>query len=124
MFGTIKNTINNDIETVVGKNTVIQGEIKGDGNIRIDGAVEGNITISGNVIVGESGLVKGDITANDMALSGHVEGDVVIEKKLHIFSTGQLSGDIKVGSLQIDDGGIFNGHSEMSGRKLEPAFAD
>src|SRR5215217_5099445 len=64
MFGNTKKpqaaapaTLNGKPETVIGANTSIVGTLKSDGNIRIDGRVEGDIEILGNLIVGESGRV-------------------------------------------------------------------
>ncbi|MCR5177129.1 MAG: polymer-forming cytoskeletal protein [Anaerovibrio sp.] len=118
MFGSVKkqfdNAHNNDIETIIGNNTVIKGEISGSSNLRIDGNVEGSISISGCVVIGPSGDVHGDINADDLVVSGRVEGNATIENCLSVQSTGQLIGDVKVGSLKIDDGGIFKGRSEMT----------
>ena len=121
MFGSMKKqlegTNRNDIETIIGANTIIKGEINGSSNLRVDGTVEGSITVSGNVLIGENGRVKGDIVAPELMVSGQVEGNATIE-------TGSLVGDVKVGSLKIEDGGVFKGHSEMTFKAAEPVFAD
>ena len=104
----------NDIETIIGANTIIKGEINGSSNLRVDGTVEGSITVSGNVLIGENGRVKGDIVAPELMVSGQVEGNATIENGLSIYSTGSLIGDVKVGSLKIEEGGVFKGHSEMT----------
>ena len=64
MFGNSKKpqaaapaTLNGKPETVIGTNTSIVGTLKSDGNIRIDGSVEGDIEILGNLIIGETGRV-------------------------------------------------------------------
>lgn len=112
-------TTTNDIETVIGKNTRITGEISGEGNIRVDGTVTGSISIEGNAVIGESGSVDGDVKAANLIVSGNINGNAVIEGNLCIHATGQLVGDVKVKSLNIEDGGIFMGHSEMSLRGLQ-----
>lgn len=117
MFGSIRKqvdeTISNDIETIIGKNTIIKGAINGSGNLRVDGAVEGGIATTGTVIIGDSGKVKGDIQATNLSVSGVVEGNAQVEKQLLIEATGQLIGDVTVNSLSIAEGGVFKGHSEM-----------
>jgi len=128
MFGSMKKQLEgsnrNDIETIIGANTIIKGEINGSSNLRVDGTVEGSITVSGNVLIGENGRVKGDIVAPELMVSGQVEGNATIENGLSIYSTGSLVGDVKVGSLKIEDGGVFKGHSEMTFKAAEPVFAD
>lgn len=114
----------NDIETIIGNNTVIKGEINGSGNLRVDGLVEGGVNVSGCVIVGENGQIKGDVSADEMIISGSVEGNVTTDNCLSIYSTGQLTGDVKVGSLKIEEGGSFQGRSEMNLKPADPAFAE
>lgn len=124
MFGSIRKqvdeTISNDIETVIGRNTVIKGEITGTSNVRIDGTVDGGITSEGCVVIGETGTVNGDIKAQLLNVSGTVNGNAIIQDNLSIASTGQLIGDVQVGSLNIAQGGIFKGRSEMAPRQFTP----
>lgn len=105
-----------DIETVIGKNTKIQGEVSGTGNLRIDGEIEGELKLSGAVIVGETGMVTGNISARSLNVSGTVHGNATAEEGLTIHSSGQLIGDVRVNAFQIEDGGIFKGRSEMNPR--------
>lgn len=127
MFGMVKKqldaTTKNDIEAIIGENTAVKGEISGSSSIRVDGTVEGSISVTATVIIGENGHVKGDITAPDLVIYGKVDGNATIENCLSICSSGQLIGDVKVGSLKIDDGGLFRGRSEMSEiRRNDPAL--
>ena len=116
MFGSMKKRVDNpatDIETIVGRDTTINGKISGSGNIRIDGHVDGGISITGDVVIGESGAVQGDIKAGSLTVAGTVTGNVDCDGNLSIHSTGQLVGDVRVRSLNIADGGVFKGRSEM-----------
>ena len=119
MFGSMKKRVDNpatDIETIVGRDTTINGKISGSGNIRIDGHVDGGISITGDVVIGESGAVQGDIKAGSLTVAGTVTGNVDCDGNLSIHATGQLVGDVRVRSLNIADGGIFRGRSEMDTR--------
>ena len=109
-------SVGNDIETVIGRSTVITGQIAGGGNIRVDGRVDGGISVSGDAVIGESGYVTGDVKASSLIVAGSVTGNADIEGNLSIYVTGQLVGDVKVRSLNIADGGVFQGHSEMAVR--------
>lgn len=128
MFGSIRKqvdeTIKHDIETIIGKNTVIKGEISGTGNLRIDGLVEGSISSEGCVVIGEAGTVNGDIKANTLNVSGQVNGNADISGNLAIAASGQLIGDVKVGSFNIAQGGVFKGRSEMSTRTRSESIDD
>jgi cytoskeletal protein CcmA (bactofilin family) len=116
MFGSVKKHIDNpagDIETIIGRETTIKGELQGSGNVRIDGRIDGNVSITGNVVIGECGNVQGDIKAGSLAVAGTVTGNVDCDGNLSIQATGQLIGDVRVRSLNIEDGGVFKGRSDM-----------
>ena len=119
MFGSVKKHIDNpagDIETIIGRNTTITGSINGSGNIRIDGRIDGGVSITGDAVIGESGVVQGDIKAGSLTVAGTVTGNVDCDGNLSIHATGQLVGDVRVRSLNIADGGVFKGRSEMDTR--------
>ncbi len=119
MFGSVKKHIDNpagDIETIIGRNTTITGNVNGSGSIRIDGRIEGGVSITGDAVIGESGTVQGDITAGSLTVAGTVTGNVDCSGNLSIHSSGQLVGDVRVRSLNIADGGVFKGRSEMDTR--------
>ncbi|MCR5559514.1 MAG: polymer-forming cytoskeletal protein [Schwartzia sp.] len=129
MFESMRKRVDNpvdDIETIIGKSTAINGQIAGSGNIRVDGRVDGGIAVDGDAIIGESGLVNGDIKAGSLVVAGFVKGNVETDGALCIQPSGQLIGDVKVRSLNILDGGIFKGRSEMAVRSHddgEPSLA-
>ena len=128
MFGSIRKqvdeTISHDIETIIGKHTIIKGEISGTGNLRVDGTVEGGISSEGCVVIGEAGTVNGDIRANTLNVSGQVNGNADISDNLSIAASGQLIGDVKVGSFNIAQGGVFKGRSEMTTRTRSESIDD
>ena len=116
MFGSMKKNIDNsakDIETIIGQNTTVTGKICGSGNIRIDGHIDGDVSAAGDVVIGESGVVQGNVKGGSLTVVGTVTGNVDCDGNLGIHATGQLVGDIRVRSLHIADGGIFRGRSEM-----------
>ncbi len=107
-----------EIETVLGPNTNVHGNISSSGGVRIDGNFEGTIDITGNLIIGENARVIATISAHNVQIQGIVQGDVTA-KRLEILDTGKLWGDIAVDSFVLDDGGFFRGQSKMQG-DVEP----
>jgi cytoskeletal protein CcmA (bactofilin family) len=101
-----------EIETVLGPNTSIQGDIRSGGGVRIDGDFGGTIDIAGNLVVGEEAKVVATITAHNVQVQGTVQGSVTA-KRLEILDTGKLWGDIEVDSFVLDDGGFYRGQSKM-----------
>jgi cytoskeletal protein CcmA (bactofilin family) len=107
------------IDNVLGPNTSFHGHIKSDGNVRIDGVLEGSIETAGNVIIGPSARVMADIIANAVQVWGAVRGNVTAQSRLEILPSGRVWGDIRVASLLIDEGGVFRGQCTMAGDDIE-----
>ena len=108
------------IDNVLGPNTSYNGTIKSDGNIRIDGIYQGHVETAGNVIVGPSARVLANIVADAVQVWGAVRGDITAQGRLEILPDGHVWGDIRVGSLFIDQGGMFRGQCTMGEENLEP----
>lgn len=101
------------IETIIGSSADINGHLKAEGGVRVDGAFEGLIETAGNVIIGEGAKVLADITARNVSVAGSVKGNIVANGRLEILTTGRVWGDIQVTSFLIDEGGVFRGQSLM-----------
>jgi cytoskeletal protein CcmA (bactofilin family) len=111
-------------ETSIGANTRLVGTITSDGNIRIDGSVEGDIEVLGNLIVGETGRVVASIKAQNVHVAGAVKGEITASDKLEIAPTGKVWGDIAIGALHIEPGGLFRGQSTMTTNVDEPLLLE
>ena len=108
------------IENVLGPTASFQGNLKSEGNVRIDGYFDGSIETAGNVIIGETAKVIADITASNVQVWGAVKGSITASGRLEILPSGRVWGEIKVTSLLIDEGGLFRGKSVMAGDEQEP----
>lgn len=119
MFGsssskkTEKNSpVGSNVETLIGKTTLLSGTLNADGSVRIEGAFEGSVISKSDVYIGPGGKVKADITAKNVTISGSVTGNISVDEKLELLSGAMLNGDIKVKKLVIEEGAIFKGISE------------
>jgi cytoskeletal protein CcmA (bactofilin family) len=116
MFNSIKKTNlfeSGNNNSLFGKGTNINGNITGDGDIRIDGILHGNINILGKLIVGESAIIKGEIKADRAEIFGSTTGRISVKGVLSIKATGSVEGDLYVGQLEIEKSGLFRGTSHM-----------
>ena len=111
-------------ETIIGTNTSFVGTLKSDGNIRIDGSVEGDIELLGNLIIGETGRVIATVKAQNVHVSGAVKGEITAVEQLEISPTGKVWGDITTAALHIEPGGLFRGQSAMSTNIDEPLLLE
>lgn len=100
------------IESTIGANTHIKGNIQGDGGLRVDGIVEGTIELTGNLVVTESAKIRAEIKANNISVAGALQGDVTATR-VEILDTGRVWGDLTVKSLLINEGAYFRGQTFM-----------
>lgn len=105
--------IGQDAVTIISTGVVLEGKIKSNGNLRIDGVVNGNIHAEGNLTIGEHGEINGEIQANVIILGGKIVGTVAANEKMVLESTSNLKGDIITKILVVEEGAIFDGNSKM-----------
>lgn len=100
---------------VVAKNTTIVGDIKSDGDFRIDGTLEGTLITNGRVIIGAEGVVKGKVEATNSDIEGTFSGELFVSNTLTIKTTADISGDVVIGKLSVEPGASFNATCAMKG---------
>ncbi len=102
------------IETVIGENTSFSGELKCDGNIRIDGMCEsGTIEVVGNVLVSSQGRVAAKIIAENVSVAGEVSGEIHAYGRLEIIGEGRVNGDVRVANFYKDEAAVLEGNLSM-----------
>ncbi len=106
----------NKLPNMIGSGTKISGNIETNGDIRIDGEIEGNILSKGKVVIGPNGKVKGEINCENSEVSGGVEGKVLVSELLSLKASSKVLGDIITAKLTIEPGAIFTGKCEMGGK--------
>lgn len=104
--------ISNNISNIANGTTIV-GEIKSEGNYRIDGILKGNITVSEKLIVGPTGYIEGNISCSNSDVSGKISGKIIVKELLSLISTATIKGDIITKKLSIEPGAIFSGTCNM-----------
>jgi cytoskeletal protein CcmA (bactofilin family) len=100
--------------SVIGTGTVITGNIKTDGMIRVDGRVVGNLVTLGDAAVGLTGIIEGSLDARNITVAGKVMGTITAMQKLVLESKSVLKGDLRTARLVVDEGAVFDGRSAMT----------
>jgi cytoskeletal protein CcmA (bactofilin family) len=102
-----------ELNSIIGKGTWIQGDMKVQNSVRIDGKVIGNIQSTDTVVVGKEGEVEGNIQAKHVYLAGKVRGNIHVPGKIALETKAVVMGDIKASRLVVDEGALLNGKCMM-----------
>jgi cytoskeletal protein CcmA (bactofilin family) len=102
-----------DSTSLLSKNVKIEGEIQGPENLHIEGFIKGSIKLSGDVFVCSTGIVEADVEAKNIVIQGELKGNVMARQQLEIHPTGKLIGDCSAASIDIKEGAVFEGRSNM-----------
>jgi cytoskeletal protein CcmA (bactofilin family) len=97
------------INTIIGPNSDLSGDMETGGFTRVDGSIRGNIKARGRVIIGERARMKGNVTGTNITIGGVVYGNIIADGHLVILSTAIILGDIITRRIQADDGSFING---------------
>lgn len=103
--------------TLIAKTSHVEGEIKGAGEVRIEGTVKGKIDCSAAVIVAQGGTVEAELRAETTTIAGTLKGDAFISQKIELTPTARVKGDINSPRILIREGATFEGQVFMTGRK-------
>ncbi|MDY5969169.1 MAG: polymer-forming cytoskeletal protein [Bacteroidales bacterium] len=103
---------NSPVNTITA-GTTIKGNIQASGDFRMDGTLEGDITLNGKLVVGESGLVTGNVVCQNANIIGTVNGNVTVKELLSLYATAKVKGDIMINKLSIEPGAAFSGTCRM-----------
>ena len=102
-----------DGSTVLGPTVEIEGEVSGDEDLVIQGAVQGRIVSKAKLTIESSGRVEATIETKNLTVGGKLQGDVHATDKVEVTRDGKMVGDIKAPRVLLMDGAKFKGHIDM-----------
>lgn len=94
----------------------IKGELHFDDTFRVDGKVTGQVHSKGDLVVGESGVVEGEVSAGRVFVSGTVRGKMSAEQRVEICAGGKVFAEVCTAALVIEDGAVFEGQCSMGAK--------
>ena len=101
------------VETLVGSNTTINGDVHFTGGCHVDGTVKGSVTAdlesSSALSVSEDGHVDGGVTVPYVVLNGIVKGDVCASQRVELGSTARVIGNVYYNLIEMAIGAEING---------------
>ena len=107
-----KNAQNTSAPTLISKGCIVHGRIESDVFVRIDGHIKGDVIVAEGLIIGENGMIEGNIKAKEIVVFGTVNGSVTADS-VDIKSTGNILGELHTNSLQVETGATYIGNVIM-----------
>jgi cytoskeletal protein CcmA (bactofilin family) len=98
------------LNTIIGPGTVIDGDLRVSGFVRVDGDITSNIEATGTVIVNEKARVTGNIRAKSALVGGTVKGNIEAADRIQLFATASVAGDLLTRRIEVAANAVFNGH--------------
>jgi cytoskeletal protein CcmA (bactofilin family) len=119
MFGINKDKLpvtSKQIDTVIAEHCTLTGDLATKNSVKIDGRIKGTLRVEGRAIIGVTGIVEGDVHAEDLQVLGRLEGNVFAQR-LHLQNHAHILGNIEAQALQVDTGAHYQGSVTMRDAK-------
>ncbi|HUI91767.1 MAG TPA: polymer-forming cytoskeletal protein [Chitinivibrionales bacterium] len=109
--------------TNIGENISIEGTIRADEDIVIDGTLKGSIEVkSHRLTVGAKGRIEADVIAENVLVGGKMAGAIVARNQVHITANADFTGQVKARRIVIEDGAYIKASIELEKEeKAKPA---
>ncbi len=109
----IRDTAGHEPETVIAASVKVEGDFQSEGNVLIEGVVEGSLKTERDLRVGERARITADVSAANATVAGEVRGNLVVSERLELEPTARVYGDVRTKVLVVASGASINGKIAM-----------
>jgi cytoskeletal protein CcmA (bactofilin family) len=109
----------NSGSTLVAKGVRVEGSFVSQGDVVIEGEVDGKVITSGVLFVGNEAKLKAEVSADEAVIAGQIDGTIVIKKRLELKATAKILGDISCETILVEAGASMNGKITVGSQKAE-----
>ena len=120
-----------NIDTLVGSNTRVSGDVEFSGGFHVDGYIKGNIqseeSTESVLSISEHGTVEGSVAVPHVVLNGTVKGDVSAKERVELGTTARVIGNVYYNLIEMAIGAEINGkliHQPAGAPKLVSSKVD
>ncbi len=106
-----------NVAAFIGQGVEFKGVIKYQGNVRIDGRLDGEVHADGTLYLGEQAVVSAKISAQSVISKGRINGDITASQNVQLLAPAVMDGAVLTPSLLMEEGVLFNGKVEMNRAK-------
>jgi cytoskeletal protein CcmA (bactofilin family) len=110
MMGKKKRTAR--IDSLIGQNTEIRGDVIFSGGLHVDGKVKGNVVADEKaslLTVSDQGMVEGEVKVPNVILNGSVVGDVHASERIELAPNAKVTGNVYYNLIEMAIGAEVNG---------------
>lgn len=113
MFGNSKKFKTGRVDTLIGQNTQIKGDVHFKGGLHVDGVVKGNVMAENNsnavLTLSENGRIEGEVRVPNIILNGNITGDVYASERIELAVQARVNGNVYYNLLEMVMGAEVNG---------------
>jgi len=113
------------IETLIGRNTTVEGNVKFTGGLHVDGCIKGNVIgekgSTSVLTLSENGRIEGEVRVPHIILNGSVKGDVHAMDRIELASKAMVAGDVYYELIEMAIGASVNGSLVHVADKKKPS---
>lgn len=102
---------------IISPGTRIEGEVFSNGDIRVDGVVDGYLNTKAKVVVGPKGIIKGELICESADVTGKIDGKISIKNELYLKSSAHITGELITNKLVVESGAFINGNCIVGAQK-------
>jgi cytoskeletal protein CcmA (bactofilin family) len=104
----------NGLTAFIDEGSEIEGRYTFSGTVMLNGRFKGEISTTDTLIIGDKGVMNGDVRAGQVLISGEVVGNVSAAERVELKRTARVFGDVEAPVVVVEEGVIFEGHCRMT----------
>ncbi len=108
---------NDALNGFVDAGCAIRGELEFKNSFRLDGRVEGSVTSQSELVIGQEGVVEGEVNVASCLIGGTVRGTLNASKQVMLHATAKVWADIHTPALVMEEGAFLEGTVDMQPKK-------
>ncbi len=101
--------------SVIGRTSVVRGNVRGEGNLEILGRIEGDVSVTGDIVLAESAGVRGNLNGASVTVAGQVQGDIRGSEAVLVESGAKVIGDLLAPRIGVAAGALVKGNVRTEG---------
>jgi cytoskeletal protein CcmA (bactofilin family) len=105
-----------EVNAMLGRGASFEGKLTFEGVVRIEGRFKGQILANDTLIIGDDGVVEGEISVGELICSGTIRGTIRAERAVELRAPGRVEAEVTTASLHIERGVTFDGQVHMKHR--------